>query len=273
MAPIEYLVLRTIRHFMPVNWVKWLLNRHLIIKPGMETKDPDAAVARYLDTLHRYNQQLEGRDVFILGYGGRFSVGVALLEAGARHVTLCDPYATPDLDAARTLSTRYPEYLRVEAERVDILDPHLELLTVDVRALPTAYRRRYNLVLSSSVFEHLDDPRAIAGALADITAEDGFQMHFIDLRDHYAKYPFEMLCYSEGVWGKWLNPTSNLNRFRIADYVTAFETVFTQVEWEALSQDVAAFQRTRPRIQSQFLSGDDAVDSITRILLIAQIPS
>jgi hypothetical protein len=35
---------------------------------------------------------------------------------------------------------------------------------------------------------------------AALTRPDGLHLHFVDLRDHFLKYPFEVLCYSEGVW-------------------------------------------------------------------------
>jgi len=273
MAPVDYLLLRAIRHFMPAGWVKWLLKRSLIIQSGTETKDPDTAVTRYLDTLHHYDQHLKGKAVFLLGYGGRFHVGVGLLEAGASKVTFCDPFVTPDMDAARQLSGRYPDYLRVRDGCVNILDPRLELLSQDVRALGDDHHRKYDFLFSSSVLEHLDAPIEITRALAQITAKEGFHIHFIDLRDHFFRYPFEMLTFNDRIWMDWLNPTSNLNRFRIADYLAAFEPVFEDVKWEALSQDVDAFMRTLPRIRPDFLSGDPAVDSITRIVLIAQFPS
>ena len=84
-----------------------------------------------------------------------------------------------------------------------------------------------DLVLSTSVYEHLDDVDGITQALAKLTAPDGAQLHFVDLRDHYFKYPFEMLKFSEAVWRNFLNPTSNLNRFRLPDYRRIFEKLFT----------------------------------------------
>ena len=187
MAPLDYLVLRTIRYFMPPSWTKWLLRRRWIIKPGLETRDPRTASARYLDFMHRHDRSVEGTRVFILGYGGRFDVAVALLEAGAESVTLSDPFAAPDVESARRLERHHPGYVDVHAGQVRILDARLILLDGDVRATAGQGDPGYSLVLSSSVYEHLDDPAEITRALASITSKEGFHIHFIDLRDHFFK--------------------------------------------------------------------------------------
>jgi hypothetical protein len=127
-----------------------------------------------------------------------------------------------------------------------------------------------DLVLSSSVYEHLHDPLAVTRSLAPITAPDGAQMHFIDLRDHYFKRPFEMLCYSDWVWRNLLNPGSNLNRWRAWEYERMFARVFPQVEVEVLERDSAEFGRARERIRPQFLSGERGADAVTKILVWAQ---
>jgi len=272
MAPLDYLLLRTVRHFMPAAWAQWLLRRGWIIKPGLETKDPDTAAARYLDILNRNNCSLEQAEVFILGYGGHFDVGLSLLEAGAAAITFCDPFAQPDLEAAEKLAARRPGMIQVMNGELIFLDDRISLLSVDVRSIIETHRRRFALVLSSSVFEHVDSPHEIADALSMITTVDGCHIHFIDLRDHFFKYPFEMLCYDERAWKNFLNPTSNLNRCRIADFQTAFSAHFAEVEWEILSSDRAAFERTQVRIKPQYLSGNIEVDAVTRILLTARQP-
>ena len=83
-----------------------------------------------------------------------------------------------------------------------------------------------DMVLSSSVYEHLDDVEGITGALADLTRPDGLQIHYVDLRDHFFRYPLEMLRFSESTWRTWLNPSSNHNRYRLWNYRNAFEACF-----------------------------------------------
>ena len=93
---LSYIVLRVIRHFLPEGVVRFMLLRSMIIKPGLETVDPQGAVLRYLEVLKSKRISLRGKRVLVFGYGGRFDIGVGLLGAGAGYVALCDRYARPD---------------------------------------------------------------------------------------------------------------------------------------------------------------------------------
>jgi hypothetical protein len=94
----------------------------------------------------------------------------------------------------------------------------------------------------------------------------------VDLRDHFFKYPFEMLTFSEKLWCGWLNPTSNHNRYRLWHYRGAFELYFRSVEIEVLERDEAAFERIQGRVRPEFARGNLQEDSVTLILVIAAHP-
>jgi hypothetical protein len=122
------------------------------------------------------------------------------------------------------------------------------------------------------VYEHLDDVEGITRALARLTCTGGIHLHYVDLRDHYFKYPFEMLTYSKHTWQRWLNPTSNLNRYRIPDYRRAFEQSFERVEIQVLASDPVAYEKAHKRIRPEFNSGDMQIDTATLIRVIAFNP-
>ncbi len=150
---------------------------------------------------------------------------------------------------------------------------HMTLLQADIRDVhPSAEMQPVDLVISSSVYEHLEDVDGITRALAALTQPDGLQIHYVDLRDHFFKYPFEMLAYSESTWRGWLNPTSNHNRFRLWDYRRVFEKYFGKVEIQTLKRDEAAFEKARPRLRPEFVSGNLQDDSVTLVLIIAAEP-
>lgn len=211
--------------------------------------------------------------MLILGYGGRYAVGCALLEMGARQVVLCEADLAPDTPYNRTLLPRYGAWLE---EKDGNIIPHQDALRVingDIRKLVKGHRMEtMDIVLTSSVYEHLEDVEGITQALAAITAPEGIHLHYIDLRDHYFKYPFEMLKYSPSVWHKLLNPTSNLNRYRLWQYRQIFERRFKNVTVEILESNPRAFQIAQKHIRPEFLSGDIQVDSATLIKVIAQQP-
>jgi hypothetical protein len=129
-----------------------------------------------------------------------------------------------------------------------------------------------DLLVTTSVYEHLQQPEKITKSLAQLTDAHGSQLHFIDLRDHYFSYPFEMLCYSEPVWRQWLNPSSNLNRWRIKVYEGLFQMYFSRVTIHYDEHDWSEFQLNKDRIRPEFLSGNDEIDSVTQINVIAFNP-
>lgn len=266
---LSYLIPRLVRHFMPDDLARALLRRGMIIRPGLETSNPDAAAGRYRELLEQAGTSLEGKRVMIFGYGGNFALGCLLLRQGAGHVVLCDKFAPPDDARNAMLLPEYADYLVQREGKVYPLPEFITLLQVDIR---DSRQEAVDIVLTSSVYEHLDDVEGITQALARLTRQDGLHLHFVDLRDHFFKYPFEMLAYSPRTWRRWLNPTSNLNRYRIADYRQAFEACFEQVEIQVLASDPEAYERVRQRIRPEFTSGDLEVDTATLIRVMAFNP-
>jgi len=171
------------------------------------------------------------------------------------------------------LLPKYSDYLLVENDEVTPRPEHITLRHGDIRdAKFQADIPAVDLVLSTSVYEHLADVDGITSALAKLTAPHGVHLHFVDLRDHYFKYPFEMLAYSEAAWKNFLNPTSNLNRYRVPSYQRIFENYFEQVKINILARQEDEFKQASHRIRSEFLTGDLSIDSTTLIQLFAETP-
>jgi hypothetical protein len=122
------------------------------------------------------------------------------------------------------------------------------------------------------VYEHLEDVEGITRALTGLTSADGTHIHFIDLRDHFFKYPFEMLRFSESAWRRWLNPSSNHNRYRFWDYRRVFQDCFASVGIEVLGREVEAFRKLKPHVRPEFVSGNLDEDAVTLIRVIASGP-
>ncbi|HKZ55540.1 MAG TPA: hypothetical protein VJ123_08685 [Anaerolineales bacterium] len=272
MTPVDYLVLRTLRRMLPRGFVRWLVRHRIGIKPGLETREPFQAAERYQEALAADGRTLRDACVLVYGYGGSYGIAVELLLRGARHVVLSDPYATPDHRADQALAARAGRYLRVHGSRVEANTEFITLFNCDIGEARDEPWRPVDLVLSSSVYEHLRRPEEQTEALAQLTAPTGFHVHFVDLRDHYFRRPFEMLCYSEGAWRRFFNPPSNLNRLRLGDYEMVFLKHFRQVRCEVIERDPAAFGRTRPRIRPEFLTGDEDRDCVTQIAVHAWEP-
>jgi SAM-dependent methyltransferase len=248
--------------------------RNIIIHPGLETDNPLAAVKRYVELLSERGLSFQGKRVLVFGYGGRFDIGFGLLKAGAAHVILCDKYAPPDEAHNQRVFASEEKYFLMEKEGLRPRPEWITLLEADIRdAQATKQIEPVDFVISSSVYEHLDDVEGITRALAKLTKPDGIHIHYVDLRDHYFKYPFEMLRFSETTWRAWLNPSTNHNRYRLWNYRNAFKACFAQVEIKILTREEEAFRKLLPRIRPEFVSGNLEEDAVGVILVIASKPS
>jgi SAM-dependent methyltransferase len=270
---LQYLIPRVVRHFLPEKVVRALLLRGLIIRPGMETSNPFAAVQRYVDALAERGLSFQNKKVLVFGYGGRFDLGFGLLKESAEHVILCDKYAPPDEEHNRRLFAAEGKYFFMGNNRLRPRSEWMTLLESDIRDVQARGEiEPVDMILSSSVYEHLDDVEGITRSLAALTKPDGIQIHYVDLRDHFFKYPFEMLRFSEKVWRGWLNPSSNHNRYRLWNYRAAFETYFEQVEIGILSREEEAFRKLLPHIRPEFISGNTEEDAAGTIRVVASKP-
>ena len=270
---LPYLVPRLIRHFLPEKLVRTLLLRNIIIHPGLETDNPFAAVKRYVDVLSERGLSFHGKRALVFGYGGRFDIGFGLLKEGAAHVILCDKYAPPDEAHNWRMFAAEEKYFVAEKQGLWPRPEWMSLLESDIRDVQVSGEiEPVDMVISSSVYEHLEDVEGITRALAGLTRPDGIQVHFVDLRDHFFKYPFEMLRFSEHTWRMWLNPSTHHNRYRLWDYRRAFEACLENVEIEILTREEEAFRKVMPRVRREFISGSMDEDAVGVILVIASKP-
>lgn len=252
MANYRYILMRTARHFMPDTLARMFLLNRFIIRPSLETSSPNSAVERYSAALAEEGVTIKDKRVMVFGYGGKPEIGSAIMQSGAREVLLVE---RPGL----------------ELEPNAALDPEKIIrLHQDIRTLDEKELQPVDIVVTHSVFEHLTDASGIAAALARFTKPGGCQLHYIDLRDHYFKYPFEMLKFSDQVWKNWLNPTSNLNRLRLFEYERIFKQHFKNVKISVTERNIDEFIKAKPAIQPQFLSGNDEQDAVTLIRVFAR---
>ena len=107
--------------------------------------------------------------------------------------------------------------------------------------------------------------------MAQLVRPEGLTIHFVDLRDHYFRYPFEMLCYTRKTWDGWLNASNTLNRLRRGEYEAIFRRHFCQVDITTVSALPEEFAQAKPRIRSEFLTGDDSYDATAIIRIESRL--
>jgi len=219
------------------------------------------------------DRSFAGQRILNFGYGGNFALACSLLQLGASHVTLIDKFAAPDNHRNRKLLPEFEQYLSQDHGQIVPRREYIELFEADIHENAAQGRMApFDIILSSSVYEHLEDVEGITRSLAKLTSPVGCQIHFIDLRDHYFKYPFEMLTFSDQAWKNWLCPGSHLNRYRMNDYLQIFSKYFNETRPVILARDLPNFELARQRIQPKFLTGDPQIDSITLLQVYAAAP-
>ncbi len=265
-----YILLRFVRHFMPAWLTRYLLTREIIIKPGLETMNPEKAADAYIKKLVSVKASIKDKQILIFGYGGNYGTACELLDRGSKHITLTDLFAKANKLRNKELLPRFSKYLIKEGNNIYPNPEYITLVHGDI--VDQAKNISVDIVLSISVFEHLDGVDAITKALASCITDKGQQVHFVDLKDHYPNQPYRMLTFKENTWRNWLNPTSNLNRFRLWDYQEVFDKHFDDVRIDVLSRDKSTLEEVKHTILPEYLSGDVDQDSVSEICVLAAKP-
>ena len=264
----HYITARIFRRLIPSAVADILRDRSIIFHPGIETSDPKYACGRYVSALEAHGWGIKQKNVTVFGYGGSYGLAAELLNAGAQHVGLIDLHERTNLRSNIITYSKYAEYFNVNGTDIE---PKIEFISLshgdilkDNIDLPLA-----DFLLSSSVLEHVDQLDKIVQALKLLTKTDGIQLHRIDLGDHFQKYPFEMLTYSNFVWNNFLNPPSNLSRLRIDDYKESFQKFYADTRITIEGRDPEKFHKVKEKIKPEFLTGSDERDAALGITLFA----
>ena len=277
-----YLIPRLARRFMP-EWlaVRLLSKRSLPVERLYETNT--RPYFRGLALTEGDNPFVNGAAPVILeaGTGVYNPASVPLLWAGASKIILLEPYLADTIDWARfreranTFLTLAGEddafpFPRVEEpgdplERVEFS----EYLWEDTGLPDDAV----DLVFSISVLEHLRNPEGVLDETRRILRPGGWFISTVDMRDHYFKYPWEMLKYSERQWRLLTTQhggSGYLNRWRIHNWRQALEERGFRVNLEATQQFDSTILQERPLLDPEFRHLNDATLCTAQALIAAQ---
>lgn len=235
---MEYVLLRLIRRWLvPARMPGWLARALPYVRTGEAIVDPQGIAARWANAAPG---GVAGKRVLEIGAGPTNATARALLAAGAAEVAVFEPFA-PLTEAPS------PEITRVAA-------------------LSEFSGRRFDLIVSHSVLEHVADPPALFADLAPLLAPGGAMVHVVDYRDHFFKYPYHFLMFSRATWDRWLNP-GDLPRWRLRDHLYALEQTGWAVQVPDRTRDAQAFARVAGRLDAAFDPTDPDMDVTGAVLL------
>jgi len=273
-----------------MNWkyvIAGLVRRHvphnilfLILELRGDSSCEETTPCACLETLtfHLEKKQLSFADKEVLEIGsGRYArFALQLVAAGAKRVTLIDPYAKSlDDPAHRSILIKDCEALGLKFDRVSL---QIRVISSDITKLPApSQNEKVDIAISHSVLEHVHNPGAVLECCWNWLNPGGHIHHFIDLRDHSLRFrfPFEMLTFSDRFWSRWmdLGGYCHVNRWRAPNYLEAARAIgFINVGYDVLSKDEAALKAILPRLKSQFRSIPEPLLAILMISLFGRKP-
>ncbi len=258
LSDVEYVALRLVRRFLFTDGVLARVGR---LVPYYRTNQGLVSAALVVDAYETLLDQKgvspEGGIVLEIGCGATNAVGCEISARwGAKWIGL-EPYAAflPGADArGREEAAGRRPGAEIDVRRVQDLDD-----------VPDA---SIDLILSNSVLEHVFDLDGLCREMRRVLRPGGAMLHRVDYRDHFFKYPFHFLMFSEAVWQKLLGP-GDLTRRRLSEHVDAFEQNGFSVDALERTCDRAAFAKAADRIHPDFRAFDpDELSTTTAALFV-----
>lgn len=225
---------------------RWRLTRP---RAGAFFTGADEELERYafsgLNMLDEYADGVRGKHVCEIGAGDYLTSGLAILAAGAASYGVIDRFPGDYTGAAakkwyrgieENWSRFYPEIdwaknLRA-ADFPEKYDDRIELIRQPIETAQTD--KRYDIVCSFQVGEHISDLNAFAEINKRLLKPDGTALHRIDFGPHgcwfYYRDPLTFLRFPDSLWHLSGSNRGAPNRFRHHEFVNAFEKAGLAVE-------------------------------------------
>lgn len=214
------------------------------------------------------------RTVLELGPGNTRAVGLLALLRGAKAFDGWDRFDVQARDDARLRPVYEPLLARAGvdggyAKAMELLrDVRVHGEVASVRAA----NRRYDLVISRAVLEHVRDLDDLHASLREVTTDDAVLVHKVDLRSHGFEWDHELdfLLFDESTWRGLTTHIGEPNRARAPGYLeVARRHGFVPVHVSA-SRTIPAARAAalRPHLASPYREMSPAVLSVLGIWLV-----
>lgn len=261
LSNLEYVPLRLLRKFVFrrgfLETCGWLVPYYLI---NTGETSPQSIVSTYRSYLQRCNVRLDGKIVLELGSGATNGTGYELASTGAARVYCLEPFA-------RFKSALDRSILSDACNRHRVKPADIAGRTVRLNSLDPIPSHSIDLVVSSSVLEHVTDPESVCDQLMGLLTPSGQMLHLVDYRDHFFKYPYHFLQFSQRTWNTFLNP-GDLPRWRLTHHLRAFARAGFETKVLVERSEPGAYARVAPYISSEFDRSDSRL-AITFAAILA----
>lgn len=225
----------------------------------------------FKDLISRSQGRLDITDKVVLevGPGNSMGMGLLFLAYGAKKVYLVDRFKHifwDDYDGiyyknflSEISNQDVPnrsvvkEALRIKNGKI-ILNPDLlEYHLADATRIPLE-NSSVDFLFSNAVLEHVRHIELAVQEFARVTKDGGFNIHEVDLRDHFfSKEPLRLLSYSGWLWDfMTCNRPGYSNRLRYSDYCKMFESNKFVIERLLYTRSIEQTQVTSLKLSSKF---------------------
>ena len=249
----EYVALRLVRRFVfsenrANRFSRWLP----YYAPSVNEEHSERIVGEYARLLGQAGIVFAGRRVLEVGAGRTNGVGYGLLAEGAAAVYLLEPFVA--FDPVRD------EAIRSTARRIDFSK------TRRVQNFAAIESASIDLLLSNSVLEHVHDLHGFFADCRRVLAPGGVMLHKVDYRDHFFKYPYAFLTFSDATWSRWLDP-GDLPRWRLGDHLRELAAAGCNVEVLEQQSAPELFEQIKPQLAARFTIEEPGIDVTGAALL------
>lgn len=198
-----------------------------------------------LNLLRKYVGDLEGKSVCEIGAGDYLMSGLGILAAGASRYAVIDRFPGDYYGAEakkwyqaieENWSRFYPEIpWRENLRAADFPEKYADQLELVAEPIETAEtKRKFDIVCSFQVGEHVSDIDAYAQIHRRILENDGVALHRVDFGPHdcwfYYRDPLTFLRFSDQIWDLTRTNRGTPNRRRHHEFMKAFERAELNVE-------------------------------------------
>jgi len=220
------------------------------------------------------HQLYRGRRVLELGPGNTRALALLARVSGAVACEAFDPF---DAQARRAayLESVYGPLLARRGEEATLRRANELLEACENHTSEPALRaggRRFELVLSRAVLEHVRDLGALFRTLAAVTTEDAVLIHKVDLRCHGNRYDHELdfLSFPEPVYRLMSSHLDVPNRERLPRYLSLAEDAGLVTLYAASTHVIepAEAEAARLRMAARFRAMDAQSLSILGLWLV-----
>ncbi|MBX7147475.1 class I SAM-dependent methyltransferase [bacterium] len=208
----EYIFLRLVRRFFFTDNVLVKVGKLL---PYYRVNRGQSNFKKLVDDYERHlksvNSSLQNKSVLEIGIGSTNANGYEIIARNAAFYYGLEPYRSLDIlqnqHALTLLQNEHPDKTLL-----------FENCTSRITSFKEIKPNSIDIVLSSSVLEHVENNKLLFENIKKCLKPDGIMIHQVDYRDHFFKYPYHFLIFSKKIWNTFLNP-GDLYRYRLDDHI------------------------------------------------------